>query len=333
MKPLSNLVLGLFGLLVCLSGQAAEHHDHDRHDAGRPAEAHGHEPHEHGDDDDGEETGEAHDHHDHEALASHIDDGIAEQVGIRVTPATARTLRQTIIAYGSLTTAPEQLSHVRARYSGLIASVKATVGDVVAAGDLLALVESNESLRTYGIRAPIAGTVVQRHANAGEVSGDQVLFSIANFDMLWAELRIYPTQQVRVRPGQSVILEIGGREVRSQLRNIIPALDKPYRLARTRIDNTGLGLSPGLLVEGHIETGEIPVPLAVEKTAVQTLGGRPGVFVRDADEYTFTPLVLGRSDGHYVEVLEGLEAGQSYVHRNSYLLKADIEKSEAGHEH
>jgi cobalt-zinc-cadmium efflux system membrane fusion protein len=55
--------------------------------------------------------------------------------------------------------------------------------------------------------------------------------------------------------------------------------------------------------------------------------------VKNNTEYVFTPLQLGRSDMDYVEVIAGLKPGQWYVTTNSYLLKADIEKSEAEHAH
>lgn len=58
-----------------------------------------------------------------------------------------------------------------------------------------------------------------------------------------------------------------------------------------------------------------------------------GVFVKHDDEYTFTPLVLGRGDDHFYEVIDGLESSAEYVSQNSYLIKADIEKSEAEHDH
>ena len=57
------------------------------------------------------------------------------------------------------------------------------------------------------------------------------------------------------------------------------------------------------------------------------------VFVKEGEEYRFAPLTLGRSDGKYIEVISGIRAGQEYVSKNSYLIKADIEKSEAEHEH
>src|SRR5690625_7654028 len=86
------------------------------------------------------------------------------------------------------------------------------------------------------------------------------------------------------------------------------------------------------MVEARVEVGRISVSLAVAKDAVQTLGGRQGIFVKIGDEYRFTPLVLGKSDDHFYEVVDGLKSGAEYVSENSYLIKADIEKSEAEHE-
>ncbi len=271
--------------------------------------------------------------HDDEENTSRIENDMAAQVGIGTTVATKQTLHQSITSYGVLSTGPEQLSHMRARFSGLITSVKASIGDTVKAGDLLAEVESDASLKKYSVLAPISGTIVQRHANTGEVTKDQVLFSIADFDTLWSEFRIYPAQIDNVAAGQAVEIISDTKRITGRISHIIPALDKPYQLARVPLDNRQLELSPGLLVEGRIMIDEFSVPLAVEKNSVQQLGGRSGVFIQEGDTYNFSPLVLGRKDEHYVEVLSGLEESQRYVNRNSYLIKADIEKSEAEHEH
>src|SRR5690606_27737370 len=125
------------------------------------------------------------------ADASKISDDMAAQVGIETAVAGPGTIQQTLTAYGRLYTASEQMSHIRARFPGLIASVQAKIGDAVSAGDLLAKIESNESLKTYEIRAPISGVVTERHANAGEFTGEQTLFTIASFEILWVELNIF----------------------------------------------------------------------------------------------------------------------------------------------
>jgi len=321
--------------------QSDDHHDHEKEHnntdehAGEHADEKSHQhkdPHDHANTHDHKDKHEEEDAHKDE-LATKIDHNMAAQVGIQTTLPRSQVLNQTIVSYGSLTTGPKQLSHVRARYTGMIKSVKPNIGDIVKRGDLLARVESNDSLKVYNMLAPIAGTIIQRHANTGEVTQDQVLFSIANFETLWAEFRIYPTQQSQVSAGLTVNINVNKQSITGKIAHIIPALNKPYQLARVQFYNREYGLSPGLLVEGHIVTGNIPVTLAVLKSAIQSMGEQQGVFVQQGEQYEFTPLQLGRSDNSYVEVLGGLEAEQPYVSINSYLIKADIEKSEAEHEH
>lgn len=274
------------------------------------------------------------DEHGHDsAQSTKIDEVMANDVGVVTAVATSQTLNQSVVVYGSLATGPEQLSHVRARYPGMIKSVNPTIGDKVERGQLLAEVESNESLKLYQVRSPITGTVIQHHANSGEVTQDQVLFYIANFDTLWAEFRIYPTQQSIIKAGQTAHIVANDEELTGTIRHIIPALDKPYQLARVSFDNRTKRLTPGLLVEGHIVIDTFMANVAVEKDAIQTVGDQVGVFTKKGNEYTFAPLTLGRRDNRYIEVLSGLPSGQIYVYKNSYLIKADIEKSEAEHDH
>ena len=272
-------------------------------------------------------------HKETEENFSRIEADMAQQLGIVTSAAASQTLEQSIPLYGSLISGPEQISHVRARFEGLIKSVAVTIGDRVKTGDLLAEVESNDSLKVYRIRAPISGRIMQRHANTGEFTQDQVLFSIANLDTLWAELRVFPSRQSFVREGQAVrILDRDGR-IDANIDHVVPSLDTPYQLARIKLKNTDQTLVPGLMVQAHIVTGKFSADLAVSRNAIQEIDGRQGVFVKDGETYSFTPLVLGRQDDAFVEVLEGLAEGSEYVSDNSYLLKADLEKSEAEHDH
>ena len=270
---------------------------------------------------------------DHSLRATHILPTLANQLGITTQLSGVKVLKHTLVSYGTLTTGAEQLSHVRARYTGLIKTVHGSVGDSVKAGDLLAEVESNESLNQYPVRAPIAGTIIQRHANNGEVTQNQVLFSIANFDTLWAELRIYPAQQRQVKPGLNVSMNVNAQIISGQIAHIIPELNKPYQLARVQLQNHDKGLFPGSLVEAQVIVDETSVAVAVVNTALQTLDGETGVFVHHNGQYTFTPLALGLRSDKFTEVISGIGVNEDYVAQNSYLLKAELEKSEAGHNH
>jgi len=288
---------------------------------------------------DGHNNKEQNDHHEgehghHKEGITKIDHDMAKQVGIVTELSGPQTLQQTVTSFGRLMLGPEQTGHVRARFPGVIKSVKVTIGDQVKVGDLLALVESNESLKNYEVRAPISGTIIQRHANVGENTQEQLLFSISNFQSLWAELRIFPTQQQDIAVGQTVNVLAGNESYSSSISHLIPADGSaPYLIARAKVEVVDKNLFPGLLIEGRIVTNKFPVELAVKNEALQTLGGQRGVFVTHDDEYSFAALVLGRSDKNYTEVLSGLDLDVEHVVENSYLIKADIEKSAAAHEH
>src|SRR5690625_7832701 len=104
-------------------------------------------------------------------------------------------------------------------------------------------------------------------------------------------------------------------------------MESPYQLARAKLDNIKQNLSPGLMVEARVEVGRISVSLAVAKDAVQTLGGRQGIFVKIGDEYRFMTLVLGKSDDHFFEVVDGLKSVAEYVSEYRYQINALLDKS------
>lgn len=271
---------------------------------------------------------EDHDEEEYEEI-SRINDNLAAEVDIVTTIASSGTINQTVTVYGKVTQAPEHLNVIQARFPGVIQSVKASIGDIVKKGDRLITIESNESLKTYSVRAPISGVIVQRQANPGELTQERQLLTIANLDTVWAEFRIYPEKQRKVSSGYSVMVMINEQQIQSHVAHLVPAANKPYMLARVKLDNTELKLSPGQLAKAKIYTGKFEVSLAVEKEAIQELGGRLGVFVKEDESYEFTPLSLGKSDDNLIEVISGIEKGTEYVSKNSYLIKADILKSEA----
>jgi cobalt-zinc-cadmium efflux system membrane fusion protein len=103
--------------------------------------------------------------------------------------------------------------------------------------------------------------------------------------------------------------------------------------ARIALDNAQGEWTPGLFVEGTVKVGETVVPLAVKRSGLQGFRDFTVVFAQIGETYEVRMLELGRQDETYVEVLGGIEAGADYVAENSYLIKADIEKSGASHDH
>jgi cobalt-zinc-cadmium efflux system membrane fusion protein len=265
----------------------------------------------------------------------------ATDAGIRAEAAGGATIKDTLTLSGRLMPNAERVRSVSARFPGAIRRVEKSVGDSVRVGDRLATIESNESLELYAVNAPIAGVIIERHANAGENAGAEPLFVIADYSGLWAELNLFPRDLPRVKVGQTVLLKSVEGEVlgEGKISRIAPVeaarhagVSGIYN-ARVLLANPGQRWVPGLFVEGAVHIGAAAVPLAVKRSGLQTFRDFTVVFAQVGETYEVRMLELGRQDDTWVEVLGGLKPGTSYVVENSYLIKADIEKSGASHDH
>lgn len=262
-----------------------------------------------------------------------IEAAMAEKAGIRAAEARSGKIRQVTTLYGKTTADPTKVSRIRARFAGPVTGVSVNIGDRVKAGQLIAEIESNESLQKYPLEAPFDGIVISKNVSIGDYAGDQVLFTLANYERLWAELQVFPGRSNLIAPGQKVWLEADGRRAESAIDSLVPGESvQPFVIARVPIDNRDGRWSPGLLVEGKVTVDELDVPLAVDNRGLQPFRDWTVVFVNVGDAYEIRPLELGRSDGRFTEVLSGLKPGDRYVVENSYLIKADIEKPGASHE-
>jgi cobalt-zinc-cadmium efflux system membrane fusion protein len=261
----------------------------------------------------------------------------AQEMGIATETAGSVTLRERVRLSGVVQADPTRISRVKARYPGVVQRVAVEPTDVVNKGDLLAQVQSNESLQSYRITAPIPGIVVEHRAQAGEATGDGTLFTIVDISKVWAELDVFQRELSRIQEGQPVeLMDLDDRYVATgRIERIAPLAMHGSQSVRARVvlDNASGQLRPGQFVSGLVTVAESSVPLAVERQAIQRFRDFDVVFERIGDTYEVRMLELGRSDDTHVEVLKGLEPGAQYVVENSYLIKADIEKSGASHDH
>ncbi|WP_339723289.1 efflux RND transporter periplasmic adaptor subunit [uncultured Paraglaciecola sp.] len=263
-----------------------------------------------------------------------MSDSMAQKMGVMTQSVQTGSLNITTTVYGNIVTDPASLSHVRARFDGMVTKVNANLGNKVKKGETLAVVESNESLKSYPVAAPFSGTVIARHANEGELSNGQVLFSIANYDDVWAQLKVFPQQLSDIAEKQPVQLSLSGAALDTTIQHILPSPDeKPYVLAYAKIANTSGQWPVGAAIKGLVTINKLDVAMMVPKTSIQEFEGASVVFVKEGDEYRPVPVVLGQQDNHNIEVLSGLHIADVIVSQNSYLFKADLEKSEAGHDH
>jgi membrane fusion protein, heavy metal efflux system len=259
---------------------------------------------------------------------------IASAAGVTTAIAGPGRLQERIKVYGAINVDPQRISHIQARYPGVLRAVNVSIGSRVKAGETLASVESNESLRSYPLLAPIAGVIIARHANPGEFSGERILFTLADYSQLELDLQIFPQDISKLKPGLSVAVTDGQRSAVTRIEYLTPHDEGAATLvAHASLDNSAGLWVPNQRVSALLSVADFAVPLRVDKRALQAFRDWQVVFIKVGDSYEIRPLELGRSDDNFIEVLSGLQVGDSYVVQNSYLLKADLEKSGASHDH
>ena len=263
---------------------------------------------------------------------------IASDSGIRVAAAGPGVIADEHEVQGLLTPMEGRIANVMARFPGPVRSLRANVGDSVRAGQALATVESNLSLTTYTVSAPIFGVVLARNASVGSVASEgSPLFEIADLSSLWVDLHIFGSDAQHIRPGVPVKVTrmSDGATVETVLERVLPgtATASQSTVARATIANADGLWRPGSAVKARITVEQQPAALVVPISALQNFRDWDVVFIRVGDTYEVRPVELGKRDASQVEVLSGLKAGDAVVTEQSYLIKADIEKSGASHDH
>jgi len=246
------------------------------------------------------------------------------------------TFHETVQVYGKLVLPADATSNVYARFDGLVEKVHVKLGDSVKKGQLLLTVESNESLQSYKVFSAQNGIVSAVHITSGEQSKGRVLLEVTNNEILIAELAVFPMDLPTVRLGAKATLSINGveaKQVSTVDSRILKVRDDQAKLFRVLVNNTDSSLSEGLFVSAAIEIGSYDVAMAVKRKGLQSFRDFTVVYAKVGDEYEVRMLELGRIVGEEIEVLGGIFIGTEYVTENSYILKADVEKSGASHDH
>ena len=199
-------------------------------------------------------------------------------------------------------------------------------------------VGSGSNLTRYEIRSPIEGVVVEKHLSLGEaVQGEAKIFVVADLSTVWAEMTVPAKDLPAVRIGQTASIKANAfaAEASGKVTYVGALVGEQTRSAKARVvlpNPQGLW-RPGMQVNVDLIAGTVEVPVAVASQALQTLDEKTVVFGRYGEYLEARPLELGRTDGKFIEVVSGLNADEAYAAANSFLIKADLEKSGASHDH
>ncbi|MDH7945148.1 efflux RND transporter periplasmic adaptor subunit [Pseudohongiella sp. SYSU M77423] len=265
-----------------------------------------------------------------------IEPAVAEALGIETDIAGPAVIEETIPVYGRIVANSDDVSNVTARFDGKIETVAVALGDYVNAGDTLATIESNQSLTSFELLAPISGLITARNASGGESTAGRVLFTITDTSTVWADLAVFPSDLPRISVGERVTINtpLTDTPITGTIARILPETASNQAVtARVVLDNPDGVLRAGTWVQAQINIAEHEVPLAVRREGLQAFRNFTVVYAQIGDQYEVRMLDLGRQSAEWVEVLGGLEPGTRYVTENSYILKADVEKDGASHDH
>lgn len=197
----------------------------------------------------------------------------------------------------------------------------------------------------YALVAPFAGTIIERHVTVGEVLTETTrAFTIADLSTIWVNVTVYAKDLPLVAVGQNA--EVRAEGIADAAHGTIAFLGQVVgeqtRSANARVvlKEPGPAWRPGLFATAEVVVDRAASAVVVPDAAVQSVEGKDVVFIQEGDAFELRPVTLGRKgrgeapqQEQLVEVLDGLKPGERFVLKNSFILKAELGKSEAGHEH
>ncbi|MDP4023653.1 efflux RND transporter periplasmic adaptor subunit [Methylobacterium sp. NEAU 140] len=178
------------------------------------------------------------------------------------------------------------------------------------------------------IRAPIAGTIVQRKVGIGQYvsASSDPLFVIGDLSTVWLVANVRESEIPKIRIGQEVearVAGFGARVFKARVNYMAASLDAATRrlAVRSEVDNPDRVLKPEMFATYTIITGKGEPSPSVPLAAVVYEGERTHVWVARPDGAVEARNVrLGLINGDSAQVVEGLQAGEQIVTRGALFI-------------
>jgi cobalt-zinc-cadmium efflux system membrane fusion protein len=190
-----------------------------------------------------------------------------------------------------------------------------------------------ESADTAVIRAPIAGVVLKRLVSIGTVVNPaDDLMVIANLSTLWVIAEVPESQAAFVRSGQGVEITVAAfpeRRFPGRVVYLGESLSPETRTVQVRclVQNPRGQLRPEMYATVQINTGQKQSVLAVPRDAVHEMQGGQVVFIAlGKGKFEKRVVQTGRGQDNWIEITNGLEAGQRIVTRGGFFIKSEFLK-------
>lgn len=197
---------------------------------------------------------------------------------------------------------------------------------------------SDESLTRYEILAPFDGVVISKRITLGEMrKEDHEAFVISDLSSVWVNLNVSQKDSTHIKEGQAVVVSTGNGipDSEGRVAYLEPVVGDKTRsaVARVVLLNSERKWRPGLFVKAKVTVDSKEASIAVPKNAIQSIEGKSVVFVQEGERFEPRLVKIGRSNGSHVEIVSGLKTGDRYASKQTFLLKAELGKSEAEHDH
>ena len=248
----------------------------------------------------------------------------------------SRTLNFVDTLFGVISVPQNKTFKVHAPYAGLVEKIHVQVGDQVKKGQRLATLQNTQTLQQYFVNSPNDGQVSQVLVNSGDPAQERALVEVVDLSEVWVDLSAFPENIERLAIGQKVeVYDLHHHKKEStQISYISPQMTGGH-IARARavMKNPDGHWRPGMHIKADIQIEQRNVSLAVKESALQSFRDMPVVFAKFGNTFEVRMVELGESDGEHIEVLSGIKSGVDYVTGNSFLLKAEVLKDGASHDH
>ena len=200
----------------------------------------------------------------------------------------------------------------------------------ISPADIERIERTGEVQKTLVLRSPASGIVLEKNVVEGQriMAGD-ALYRVADLSVVWLEGEVFERDLAQVKVGQAVAAEfdaLPGQTRLARISYVYPTLNPETRTGRVRVElpNPGLALKPGMYGTIRLRGVSMATTVLVPRSAVLRTGERDLVFVRMADGM-LSPreVTLGAASSDQVQVLRGLNAGETVVASATFLVDAE----------
>lgn len=234
--------------------------------------------------------------------------------------------------YDAKVTARQDLEAAQAQMAIARADYKRAKNTANAAG-----VTGNGNM--IAVTSPIAGRVTNTPALLGSyVTAGTELMRIVDPNRVQVKAALPAKDATRINVDDKAVIRLAnGEEIGAKVRSVTPSLDAETRSAIAILtpDRLVPSLQPDAFAEVRIllAAESDPNAINVPEQAVQNMDGKQVVFVRKGETFQPVAVTTGTRSNGFLTILSGVKAGDRIAAENAFLLKAEIEKSEAGDAH